>query len=769
MAATSTASAGMSEAQSLSANEQQRPPRRLSVTDANALANFSQLQAHFRDHRLVIFLDYDGTLTPIVNDPALALLSPTMKNTLEKLREKFITGVITGRSLDKIQKFVSIPQLYYAGSHGFDIEGPDGTSIKNQVAAQFLTDLHGVRDELGEQIKDIAGAEVEDNIFSVSLHYRWKLRCDACVGVDGTGRRLLTCCVLLPLRMNEGKMVYEFKPKIDWNKGKALLWLLQALGLDELDDVYTIYIGDDTTDEDAFRLFQAHYNRKGVGIVVTEESVSTDASFTLRDTSEVCEFLNRLITCGDHASSSPSSPQPTDPPPAQQTLFNCFFLATLNFSISALLFLRWSEHLPSCAPFTTMRRFSRVIPRAVIAASQPAPQHRSFNVAGYSKTNDKQWRQLSSVTDTHDEHTSITQDHREFITLRWQDGKRSKFHLLHLRTWCPCSECGHSTGQRVINCSEINKDELDIEKVFVKGETLNIVWNDHHESSFSCKWLRENSYSKWALDHFAHDMATSPLALDAPVPSTEYARMMDTSEDKGLYEALRQVVDHGFTVIRDTPSVPGAVKTLAERIAPISHSFQYGDVFDVVAEPTPVNIAYTTVYLKSHVDLAYYESPPGLQFLHALRFDKSVKGGESTFVDVFAVAEEFRRLHPKHFATFCRVPATFKKHHLTRPLRVPFDDVMPYYDAYRVFHELVEGGMHRYEFRLKQGDTVIFNQRRVLHGRKQFTPCSDGVRHLQGTYINIDDALCRYNVLRTRFGADDPAAKNRRVANGNFS
>ncbi|KAI9987735.1 hypothetical protein PInf_023779 [Phytophthora infestans] len=291
MAAITTASTAVSEAQSLSASEQPRPPRRLSVTNANALANFSQLQAHFHDHRLVIFLDYDGTLTPIVNDPALALLSPTMKDTLEKLREKFITGVITGRSLDKIQKFVSIPQLYYAGSHGFDIEGPDGTSIKNQVAAQFLTDLHEVRDELGAQIKDIAGAEVEDNIFSVSLHYR----------------------------MNEGKMVYEFKPKIDWNKGKALLWLLQALGLDELDDVYTIYIGDDTTDEDAFRLFQAHYNRKGVGIVVTEESVSTDAQFTLRDTNEVCEFLNRLIACGDHTRSTPSSPQPTDPPPAQQT------------------------------------------------------------------------------------------------------------------------------------------------------------------------------------------------------------------------------------------------------------------------------------------------------------------------------------------------------------------------------------------------------------------------------------------------------------------
>ncbi|CAI5744202.1 unnamed protein product [Peronospora destructor] len=281
-------------------------PRRLSVTNANALANFSELQSRFSDHRLVVFLDYDGTLTPIVNDPALAMLSPTMKDTLEKLREKFITGVITGRSLKKIQEFVSIPQLYYAGSHGFDIKGPDGTSIKNQVAAQFLSDLHGVRDELKEQIKDIAGAEVEDNIFSVSLHYR---------NVDPAMQPQIASLAFnvrdkhSRIKLSEGKMVYEFKPKIDWNKGKALLWLLQALGLDEHDNVYTIYIGDDTTDEDAFRLFQAHYNRKGVGILVTEESMSTDASFTLRDTNEVCEFLNRLIACSSLQPIGPFSVQ----------------------------------------------------------------------------------------------------------------------------------------------------------------------------------------------------------------------------------------------------------------------------------------------------------------------------------------------------------------------------------------------------------------------------------------------------------------------------
>uniref|UniRef100_M4B4M0 Trehalose 6-phosphate phosphatase n=1 Tax=Hyaloperonospora arabidopsidis (strain Emoy2) TaxID=559515 RepID=M4B4M0_HYAAE len=171
----STAAPTSAETSLPSASQELQRPRRLSVTTANALTNFSELQSHFYGHRLVVFLDYDGTLTPIVNDPALALLSPTMKHTLEKLREQFIAGVITGRSLDKIQKFVGIPQLYYAGSHGFDIKGPDGTSIKNQVATPFLADLRELRDELQAQIQDIEGAEVEDNVFSVSLHFRCRV------------------------------------------------------------------------------------------------------------------------------------------------------------------------------------------------------------------------------------------------------------------------------------------------------------------------------------------------------------------------------------------------------------------------------------------------------------------------------------------------------------------------------------------------------------------------------------------------------------------
>lgn len=276
--------------------------KRLSISSANALSNFHLLEAEFKDQRLVIFLDYDGTLTPIVNDPAKAHLGPDMRETLEKLHQVFVTGVISGRSLAKIQNFVDIPELYYAGSHGFDIAGPNGTTIKNQVAADFVEDLLRLRDELVSRVSDIDGAAVEDNTFSVSLHYR-NVVPDQRSKIDAIAAEVEA---LHPrIRHNQGKMVHEFKPKIDWNKGKALVWLLQALGIDEKEDVFTIYIGDDTTDEDAFEVFRRKDSHKGVGILVTEHSMQTGASFTLHDTGEVCLFLQKLIEYGKKCQNPP--------------------------------------------------------------------------------------------------------------------------------------------------------------------------------------------------------------------------------------------------------------------------------------------------------------------------------------------------------------------------------------------------------------------------------------------------------------------------------
>ncbi|ETW07034.1 hypothetical protein, variant [Aphanomyces invadans] len=282
-----------------------------------------------------------------------------------------------------------------------------------------------------------------------------------------------------------------------------------------------------------------------------------------------------------------------------------------------------------------------------------------------------------------------------------------------------------------------------------------------------------------------------------PVSSVEFTAL---SCDDGVFALCEHIHRDGLAIVRNVPSTSGTVRLVAERIAPISHTHLYGSVFDVVAEHNPVNIAYTSARLKLHLDLAYYESPPGLQLLHALRYDASVQGGHSTFRDTFDAAETFRQRHPDHFQVLARVPATFQKIHTDRktpaimeyhrphiavnhrdevtavfwsppfegpPTRIPPADMAAYYAAYRAFDAIVQENV--IEFKLGQGDLVIFNQRRMLHGREAFESVSDGVRHLQGTYVNIDDFLCRYQALRHRNNvAVSAAVGTMRVGNQSY-
>lgn len=108
----------------------------------------------------------------------------------------------------------------------------------------------------------------------------------------------------------------------------------------------------------------------------------------------------------------------------------------------------------------------------------------------------------------------------------------------------------------------------------VKGSTLNIVWaGDDHKSTFPWSWLRENCYSDAALNQNANDMMPLTLAPGAPIPTTDYVQLMDPEDDQGLFQLLHQVVENGLAVVENTPSEHGQVKKIAERIAPISHSY----------------------------------------------------------------------------------------------------------------------------------------------------------------------------------------------------
>jgi alpha,alpha-trehalase len=237
------------------------------------------------NRQLAIFLDYDGTLTPIVSHPENALLYDSTRQTLQALAMRAWVAILSGRDLDDVRQRVNIVAVVYGGSHGFDIAGPRG--LRRQEATEFLPALDVAEKELREKLDGIAGALLERKRFSIAAHYRNVNESD----VPKLQRAVSEVAERhRELRKMDGKKVYELLPDIDWDKGKAVLWLLETLGLERA-KVRPIYIGDDRTDEDAFHALE----KSGVGILVSEQPRPTAASYSLKDPAEVERFLRELI------------------------------------------------------------------------------------------------------------------------------------------------------------------------------------------------------------------------------------------------------------------------------------------------------------------------------------------------------------------------------------------------------------------------------------------------------------------------------------------
>jgi trehalose 6-phosphate phosphatase len=254
----------------------------------NALRAWQAIAAMLQGRRLAVFLDYDGTLTPIVARPELAVLAEGMRSTLRRLAGTWPTQIISGRDLEDVRRLVGIDSLWMAGSHGFDIAPPRGFAGGNQVAPDVEPQVHRAVEELLRATADIPGVLVEDKRFSIAVHYRLADERSAPIierAVDEVVARHPT------LRKSYGKKVFQLEPALDWNKGKALLWLLQETGQG---DALPIYLGDDATDESAFAILEG----RGLGILVAETPRPTAAGYALQNPFEVQQFLERLASLG---------------------------------------------------------------------------------------------------------------------------------------------------------------------------------------------------------------------------------------------------------------------------------------------------------------------------------------------------------------------------------------------------------------------------------------------------------------------------------------
>lgn len=266
----------------------------------SALASFDQIIANAEGKKIALFLDYDGTLSPIVNDPEKAFMSPEMRTAVKNVAKLCPTAIVSGRSRDKVFEFVKLKELYYAGSHGMDIlasyvdsesKTKDDKKVKLfRPASEFLPMISEVYKSLVESTRLIKGAYVENNKFCVSVHYR---------NVDKKDWTLVAQLVddvlkAFPrLKLTTGRKVLEVRPVIDWDKGKAVEFLLGSLRLDDPESVLPIYIGDDRTDEDAFKMLRER--KCGYGILVSQVPKETEAFYSLRAPSEVMEFLDLLV------------------------------------------------------------------------------------------------------------------------------------------------------------------------------------------------------------------------------------------------------------------------------------------------------------------------------------------------------------------------------------------------------------------------------------------------------------------------------------------
>ena len=259
----------------------------------HALTHGGDLSRRLTGKTPAVFLDYDGTLTPIVDRPEDALISESMRESVRGLASRCPVCVVSGRDRPVVQELMGLDNLIVAGSHGFDIWSPSGGKIEKEHGTEFAALLEEVKARLHAVMDPIDGALVEPKKTSVAAHYR--------LVAEGERDKVKAVVDQIladhpdELKCTPGKMVWEIQPKIDWDKGKAVLYLLQALDLDR-DDVVPMYMGDDITDEHAFEALVG----RGIGVFVGRADDpevggrTTYADYILNTMEEVEQFLGSL-------------------------------------------------------------------------------------------------------------------------------------------------------------------------------------------------------------------------------------------------------------------------------------------------------------------------------------------------------------------------------------------------------------------------------------------------------------------------------------------
>ena len=387
------------------------------------------------------------------------------------------------------------------------------------------------------------------------------------------------------------------------------------------------------------------------------------------------------------------------------------------------------------------------------------------------------------------------------------DGIARTFDAAFLRDSCTCPRCvdPHSK-QKLFQTSDVPSQVAARSQTVVdddrgngqKGPAVELGWTHdvegfgpEHRTRHSIAWLRRALDTELHLragvrhgDRVLWDRQT--IVRDNKW--VDYADWM--GQDAALFDALTHLNRYGLLFLRNVPDSQESVVDIAARVGTLKDPL-YGRTWDVRSKQQAENIAYTPRYLGLHMDLLYTTNPPHLQLLHSLR--ARTPGGESFFSDSFHAARRLGQRSDAHFRTLCTFPVTYHYHHhpthhyhYTRPTielhprpeasdpdtapsisRVnwspPFQgpleahasggnrpSLRDYLSAANAFDQLLSSEDNLFEYRLNEGECVIFDNRRVLHARKAFD-ATKGERWLKGAYVDDDVFFSKLRVLQERF------------------
>lgn len=366
------------------------------------------------------------------------------------------------------------------------------------------------------------------------------------------------------------------------------------------------------------------------------------------------------------------------------------------------------------------------------------------------------------------------------LLLEWSDGHRSFFHAIWLRDCCYCSDCGDTySSKRFLVPSDISPDtHIDRAEIDPRGK-LSISWLPQaHESHYDAGWLRHNCYDDAARQARFHRPILWRADIAEAIPSVDFAAA--ESDDRKRLSLYRKLRDYGLVRITGGSAEPGAVEAVAKLIGGLGES-AYTPIFDLSPSSSVKTMGNTFKTVVPHTDEAFRYAPPGVNILGCVR--PATDGGESILIDGFAVAEHLREHDLEAFELLCRYGQTFNRIHpgeldqrgrqrmialddrgevigirvhtrAAGPLNLPRDLVIPYYRAHQAFCALMMSSEFQLRFQIGAGESVMFDNHRVLHARAEF---SDPRRFLQICNVGRETFHERLRLLAARLGHHDEA------------